>query len=342
MAPFERIPKSTIPRSSWQGLVVLAGLLFLTFLLHVGLGSSLNISPIAVIKSILAGPNGSGTNDFVVWSLRLPRAMGCIVVGMLLAGAGSAFQAIFRNPLADPYILGTSSGAAVGGVVSIILGFEWAWGGLSTPLFAFAGGLASLGIVLAIARQRGSVESTRLLLAGVLVGALLAALMALCLYLAGKDTNQVTRWLLGSVDPMFWSRVAIMGIVLLVCGSWLISRSRLLNGLAMGEEASARLGVNVKRVRLEVLIAGALMTSAAVGATGIIPFVGLAAPHIARRTLGVDWRISLPASMMMGAIVLLVADALGARIVADGIPVGVITALLGAPVLMSVLGKTGA
>ncbi len=338
---FAQRPNATVPSKKYLGLGVLAGILILALLIHIGLGSALNISPLKVLQSLLEGPNGHGTDHFVVWTLRLPRAIGCVVVGMLLAGAGSAFQAIFRNPLADPYILGTSSGAAVGGVVSIIIGLSWAWDGLSTPAFAFAGGMGSLILVLAIARRRGSVESNRLLLAGVLVGALLSALMALCLYLAGQDTNQVTRWLLGSVDPMFWGRIGVMTAVLLICGTWLIARSRILNSLAMGEDASSRLGVNVKRVRFEVLLAGALMTSAAVGSTGIIPFVGLAAPHISRRTLGVDWRFSLPGSMLIGAIILLFSDALGSRIVSDGLPVGVVTALLGAPVLISVLGKSG-
>lgn len=337
-----RRPKLSVPLKRLYGLGFLAGLLVLSLLLHVGLGSALNIGPLKVLDELLKGPYGaSGTDHFVIWTLRLPRAAGCVTVGMLLAGSGSAFQAVFRNPLADPYIVGTSSGAAVGGVISILIGAGWGWMGMTTPVFAFVGGMGSLFLVLAIARRNRTIDSSNLLLAGVLVGAMLSSLMAFLLYKAGQDTNQVTRWLLGSVDPMYWSRVGVMAVVLVLAGGWLCWKSRLLNALAMGEEASARLGVNVPRFRFGVLAAGAMMTAAAVGASGIIPFVGLAAPHTARRLLGVDWRFSLPASMLLGAIMMLLADALGARVVSDGIPVGVVTALLGAPFLLAILGRKG-
>jgi len=330
-----------------SGLIALAIIGVLVFLVHVGFGSSINYSPWAVIRALASGPvdhgsNGSGLDIAreVVWSLRLPRACGCILAGALLGGAGSAFQSLFRNPLADPYILGTSSGSAIGGVLAIIAGFSGALMGLALPLCAFITGLASLGLVIALARRRGKIESNTLLLSGVLIGSVLAALLTLALQLSGQDSI-ILRWLLGSVDPMYWPRVWMMLVVLIICGAILILRSRGLNAIALGEETAERLGVDTKSMRRVILLCGTAMTAAAVGSTGIIAFVGLISPHIARRYLGVDWRYSLPGSFLIGGIVLLAADAISQRILSDGLPVGIITALLGAPLLMVLLGKKG-
>lgn len=319
------------------GIVGLLVLVLAVFLIHVRTGTTTNYPWGEFFRALFGGPNGESSATLIVWQFRLPRACACILVGALLAGAGSAFQALFKNRLAEPYTVGTASGAAIGGVAATIL-FPAAVVEVAVPVFAFAAGLASLGLVMLLARRRGRIETPTLLLSGVLVGALLNAAMALTLYWSNRDTNKLLGWLLGSVDPMFWSRIWIMTGVLVVSGGTLMMRTRDLNALAFGEDTAARLGVNVPRLRLLVLVLGGAMTAAAVGSAGVVAFVGLIAPHLTRQFIGVDWRFSLPGSMAMGAVVVLVADAIGQRTVTGGVPLGVMTALIASPVLLSVLG----
>jgi iron complex transport system permease protein len=309
--------------------------------LHLGLGASINLSPAETLRALLAGPGAAehGGNALIVWTFRMPRLCGALLIGALLGGAGCAFQALFRNRLADPYVIGTSSGAAAGGVLAILIGWETAFFGLAVPALAFVFGLASLGAVLLIALRRGSTSAPTLLLAGVMVGALLSALTSLGLYEAGADANKILRWLLGSVDPMFWPRVAILAAAFVLAGIPLLLSARKLNALAFGEETATRLGVDVGRVRNLVLVCGAAMTAAAVGSAGIIGFVGLVSPHLARRLVGVDWRLSLPGSMLIGPLVLVLADLLAARGAHDALPVGLVTALIGAPFLLGLLAR---
>lgn len=319
-------------------LLLLIGGLILVFLVHVGWGNDL-ISPIAVVRELLAGPdNGSK----LVWPIRLPRACGAALAGALLATVGSAFQALFRNPLADPYVMGVSSGAALGGVAAILLGFSTALSGLAMPLAGVVGGFLSLVLVIALARKQGAVDPTTLILAGVVIGSMLSALLSLGLVAAGQDTNQILRWLLGSTSPMFWNRVALMAAVLLVGLILLDRQSRAMNVLALGEDAARRMGVDADRLKTLILIVGATMTAVAVGSVGIIGFVGLVAPHIARQWIGVDWRWSLPASTLVGAGLLLASDVVAQRLLEGRsieLPVGVVTAILGAPVLLVLLRR---
>ena len=312
--------------------------LFLVFLLHIGFGSAIDYSPLQVLGAILRGQaNGTGsTAQFVVWQLRLPRAFGCVLAGALLGGAGSVFQALFRNPLADPYIMGTASGAAIGGVLATIAGWSVLYWGLAVPFCAFIGGMVSLGIVLALSSRAGKVEPNIMLLSGVLVGSVLSGLLSLAMEVSGQK-QQILNWLLGAVDPMSWPKILMMSGVLLVCTVPLLLESRRLNAFALGEAVAARLGVDTVRLRNMILLLGTAMTAAAVGSTGIIAFVGLIAPNAARKWLGVDWRISFLGSMIAGAATLLLADAISQRILNDGLPVGIITSVLGAPILVVLL-----
>ena len=312
----------------------------LVFLIHVRTGTTNNYPWDEFFRALWQGPHGKTDATVILWQFRLPRACACVLVGALLAGAGSAFQALFKNRLAEPYTVGTASGSAIGGVAAQIL-FPAALVEVAVPVMAFTTGMASLGLVMLLARRRGKVETPTLLLAGVLVGALLNAAMSLTLYWDNQDTTNLLRWLLGSVDPMFWSRVCMMLGVLVVAGGTLLARTRDLNALAFGEDTAARLGVNVGRLKAIVLVAGGAMTAAAVGTAGIVAFVGLVAPHLTRQLIGVDWRFSLPGSMAMGSVLVLVADAIGQRAVKDGVPLGVMTALIAAPVLLSLLGNQG-
>lgn len=311
------------------------------------------MSPATVVRELLRGPvEDGGPENTIVWSIRLARACGCALVGAILATVGSAFQALFRNPLAEPYVVGVSSGAAVGGVLAMTLGFGTALAGLVMPLFGFLGGMAALGLVFGLARRRGTVDVTTLLLAGVVVGNLLSALLSLILLAAGNDTNSVLRWLLGSTTPMFWNRVALLAVALGVGFVVLFVQARRLNAFAVGEEAAQRLGVQIGRLKGTVLVAGTAMTAVAVGSVGIIGFLGLVAPHLARRLLGVDWRWSMVGSAMLGSVLLLASDLVAQRGVGlvGGLltgrpypelelPVGIVTALLGAPFLLVLLRK---
>lgn len=318
--------------------LLLGGLLVAAILLHLGIGGTW-LSPTEVVRELLTGMSGDRANA-VVWEIRLPRTLACVLVGAMLSAVGSSFQGLFRNPLADPYIVGVSSGAAVGGVVAIALGWDAWWGGLGTMGLAFISGLLSLALVYALARRRGTVDVSTLLLAGVVVGSLLAAVTTLVLYAVGQDTNKVLRWLLGSMTPMFWDRLAVLAVTAVVGIVLLFLQTRELNAFAIGEATARHLGINVSRLKMIVLVAGTAVTAICVGAVGIVGFLGLVAPHIARRLLGVDWRVSMPAAILVGPTLLLLADILAQRAIRDmELPVGVVTALLGAPFLLLLLRR---
>lgn len=292
-----------------------------------------------VIRELFRGLTGDRANA-VVWELRLPRALACVLVGAMLSVVGSSFQALFRNPLADPYVVGVSSGAAVGGSAAIVLGLEGLWGGLGIMGLAFLGGLGSLLLVFGLARRRGVVDVSTLLLAGVVVGSLLAALTTLVLYAAGEDTNKVLRWLLGSMTPMFYDRLVVMAVAAAVGSAVLILQARQLNAFAISESTAKHLGIDTRRLKWIVLVTGTVLAAICVGAVGIIGFLGLVAPHISRRLLGVDWRLSMPGALMIGPTLLLMADVAAQRALPNmELPVGVVTALLGAPFLLVLLRR---
>lgn len=327
---------ATRPRAVllWLGLVLVAALL-----VHVGIGGSVRLSPAEVIRALFAGPNANLEDTTIIWSLRLPRAMGCLCIGAMLGIVGSAFQALFRNPLADPYIVGVSAGAGVGGALVAVMGFAGAAAGLAMMGGAFLGGMLSLLVVLALVRRKGTIPVTHLLLAGVVMGSMLAGVLSLVLLAAGQDTQQVLRWLLGSMTPMFWNRLAVLYVLLALGAVALFLETRRLNAFAVGEDAAARLGVNTNRLKWMVLIVGTAMTAAAVGTVGIIGFLGLVAPHLGRLLVGVDWRKSLPAAGIVGGTLLLAADLLAQHISQGEVPVGVVTSVLGAPFLLGLLRK---
>lgn len=326
------------PRT-WIALLTVSALLAL--ILHIGLGGSSLLSPAQVLGELFHGDDGDAAS-VIVWRLRLPRALACALVGAILASVGAAFQSLFRNPLAEPYVIGVSSGAAVGGTAAILLGLGAAAGGLATLGLAFVGGMGSLLLVMALARRQGVIHVTTLLVAGVVVGAMLSAVMTLLLLLAGQDTNRVLRWLLGSTTPMFWSRVLVLTVVLAIGLAILIRQARALNAFAVSDFMSERLGVDTVKLKWIVLITGTAMVSAAVGSVGIIGFLGLVAPHVARRIVGIDLRRSMPASAALGAGLLLLADVLAQRIKPGmELPVGAVTAIIGAPTLLALLKRKG-
>jgi iron complex transport system permease protein len=330
----------------------LGALTLFTFILTVGWGTHF-LSPAQVMVELMKGPMAEPTaHHSIVWEIRLVRACGCALVGGILGVVGSAFQALFRNPLAEPYVVGVSSGAAVGGVLAIVLGIGSLGQGLALIGLAFLSGLLSLGIVFLLARRRGAVDITSLLLSGVVIGSLLSALTSMLLLVGGQDANQVLRWLLGSTTPMHWSRVGILTVVAVLGSAILTGQTRALNAFAIGEETARRLGVDTSRLKAVVLIAGTAMTAVAVGTVGVIGFLGLVAPHLSRQLYGVDFRRSLLGSFLIGSGLLLASDIVAQRgmewaaqmfsqhgAVATEIPVGIVTSLLGAPFLLILLRR---
>jgi iron complex transport system permease protein len=310
-------------------------LLLLGFLAHVGLGSSNSISVSELITELLKGPQ---EGSVIVWQFRIPRAIQCVLTGAILGTTGSVFQSLFRNPLAEPYIVGTASGAAVGGALVTAFGYSAFAFGLAMPVAGFFSGLLSLWVVMRLATRRGTLETPTLLLAGVVAATLLSSLLSLIILASGRDQGIVLRWMLGSESEAFWSTIAALTITFVLGFVLLYRLSRKLNALSLGEETARTVGVDLVRTRNSVLGIGTAMTAVLVGAVGIIGFVGLVAPHIARKLGGVDLRVSLPLSSLFGSLIVLFADAIAQRGgQGAGYPVGIVTAMIGAPVLLWLL-----
>jgi iron complex transport system permease protein len=279
------------------------------------------------------------SSETIVWELRLPRVVTGLVVGAGLASAGAVFQALLRNPLADPYLIGPAAGASFGAVLALLLpiaSIGWLGIGL-VQAFAFAGGLLTVLVVMAIARGRSGTPVVTLLLAGYAVSSLLSAGVALLIFNSGERLAAVISWLLGSLAGSSWPRVGLAVPLIVVSFSLLLLRWRRLNALLLGEEPAAHLGIDVEREKRILTGLAALSTSAAVAISGTIGFVGLVVPHLVRLAIGPDHRLLLPGSLLFGAGLLVLAD-LGARL-AGGVPVGVLTALLGAPFFLWLLRR---
>ena len=278
--------------------------------------------------------------ETIVWDLRLPRVVAGIAVGAGLACAGAVFQALLRNPMADPYIIGPAAGASLGAVLALLLpvaAIGWLGIGL-VQVLAFTGAMLTVAIVLAVARGRGGTPVTTLLLAGYAVSSLLAAGTALLIFNAGERLAAVVSWLLGSLAGASWPRVAVAVPLIVLSFTLLLLRWRRLNVLLLGEGPAAHLGIDLEREKWILTGLAALATSAAVAISGTIGFIGLVVPHLVRLVAGPDHRLLLPASLLYGAGLLVLAD-LGARL-AGGIPVGVVTALLGAPFFIWLLRRS--
>ncbi|MFE3580780.1 FecCD family ABC transporter permease [Streptomyces vinaceus] len=279
--------------------------------------------------------------DSLVWDLRLPRVLMAALVGASLAVCGTVLQAVTRNALADPYLLGVSSGASAGAVTVLVLGVGA--GTLGVTGGALAGALLSFGLLLLLLRRTG-LDSVRIVLTGVVVGQLLTALTSLVL-MASADadtTRAVTHWLLGSMAPARWNTVAVCAVVtpLGLLAAWLCSNA--LDGLAFGTDTAASLGIGVRRTRMLLLVVTAALTAVAVATVGAIGFVGLIVPHGVRFLAGSPHRVLLPYAALAGALFLVWTDALARVAFAPReVPVGVITALLGVPLFLLVLRKRG-
>lgn len=267
----------------------------------------------------------------ILFSIRIPRIIFAGIVGASLSCAGVVFQGILRNPLADPYILGVSGGAAAGAIVAITLGLDSLPFGVTAV--AFIGGISSILLVWGLSGSSAERRTDRILLSGVIVNAFFSALIMFLVAVAGSERLQgVIFWLMGDLG-MAEKRDILLASLLMIAGFIVMFlHARELNIMLAGEDTALQLGINVKKTRMTLLLAASLLTAGAVSMSGIIGFVGLLIPHIARMLFGSDNRLLLPASLLFGAAFLIVADAIARTVIAPSeLPVGVITALCGAP-----------
>lgn len=314
-------------------LVLLATGAFLT---AVAVGP-VHLPPGRVLDAVLGDAGGTATA--IVRGIRLPRAVLAALVGAALSLSGASFQALLRNPLAEPYVLGVSGGAAVGAVSAVVLGWASA-GGWALPVAAFVGAVTAIAVVLQIAAVGGLGLDTRvLLLAGVVAGAFFNAVIFFLLTFAEAETfRSAVFWMMGSLSGADWSAVGVMASSLLPASLLLAALARSLNLLAVGEETALFLGARVELVKVVVYLTASFLVAAAVAVSGAIGFVGLIVPHAVRLLWGSDHRFLLPASLLLGAAFLTLSDTLARTAAAPTeIPVGVITALVGVPVFVLLL-----
>lgn len=281
------------------------------------------------------------SSEQIMNKVRIPRVLLGILVGAALSIAGAGFQGVLRNPLADPYSLGVSSGASVGAAVLIYFGLQFAWFGQWTvPVVAFVTGLISLFLVLKLALIEGKLKMETLILSGVVMQAFLGAIVSFLVSISNQVINEIIFWLMGSLAMRGWTYTYMILPYLLIGLIILLSYARSLNLLSLGERQAAHLGVHVERTKLIVLITATLVTAAAVSVAGVIGFVGLIVPHLVRLLVGPDYRLIIPLSAIGGGIYVLWADTLARTLLSPTeIPLGVITAFLGAPFFAYLLHK---
>jgi len=324
---------------------VLATLAVLTTLLALALALGLASGPSGVsageVARALGGGEASAASRDIVLRIRLPRVVLASLVGAALSVAGVLFQALLRNPLADPYILGVSGGAALGGILVLSAGSALGLSYAAVPFAAFAGSLATLVLLYAVAGRGGRLAPTTLLLTGVVFNAFAAAAIVFAASLAGLvEGARIFLWLIGNLSALRGDVTLAVAAFLAVGLACAIPLARGLNLLVLGEESAEQLGVNVERLRRVILVGTSLMVGAAVAAAGCVGFVGLIVPHVLRLVLGPDHRLLVPASALAGATFLVACDA-AARILLPGreLPVGAITALAGGPLFLVLLRR---
>jgi iron complex transport system permease protein len=328
-------------------LISLSALLLIVVILSSGIGVA-DISPVQIIRIISSRlpfvnieKDWDDNQELALMEWRLPRILIGVIVGGGLAIAGVVFQALLRNPLSDPYILGVSSGGSLGAVIAIILGIGSIKGFPTLPIFAFLGALGSIFLVYSIARIGGKTPSHIILLAGVIVNSFFSAMiMFLVSMIRENEAYRFILWSMGNLAPTETNlTLTSLGLVMFG-GVVLLFYGQSFNLLSMGEETATELGVEVERVKKVAFVFASLITGACVAICGIIGFVGLIVPHIVRMLIGADHRILMPTSAIVGAIFLVSADTVARTITAPSeIPVGVVTALAGAPFFIYLLRR---
>ncbi len=343
------VPARLLPghaRTAWLFALCLAAML-MAGLLAVVIGS-VSIPPRAVVELLLNRLTGLTTSvaypasySTILFDIRLPRVVFAAVTGAALAAAGAAYQGLFRNPLADPYLAGVAAGAGLGATLALTFNLTNTFLGLSAvPILAFLGALVTVGLVMASAQVGRTMPITTMLLAGVAVGAFASAVTTLLMLRTPEGLRRAFNWLLGGATSAGWEPVWIVLPYVAVGLIVLMLHARSLNILQLDEEQARQLGLNVERVKLTLVLAATLMTAAVVAFGGLIGFVGLVAPHMLRLLAGPDYRRLLPLTVFGGAAFLIAADLLARTVLApQELPVGVVTALVGAPFFIFLLRR---
>ncbi|MER2076458.1 MAG: iron ABC transporter permease [Psychrobacillus psychrotolerans] len=309
-------------------------------LLAIWLGVSVGSVKVPIQTLWDTGADAIATN--IVWKIRMPRVVLAGLVGASLAIAGAAFQSLLKNPLADPYTLGVSSGASVGAVATLFFGISIPFLGIFTlPVFSMVGALVTMLLVISFAKlvDRGMKMET-IILTGIIFSSFLGSVISLMIALTGEELRQIIGWLLGSVSMRGWSFVQ-MALPFVIIGTFLLwINRRELNAMLFGEERAKHLGVDVKKRKMMILIGGSMLTGTAVSVSGTIGFVGLVVPHMTRLVFGSDNRHVLPLSFINGASLLIICDLVSRTIISPTeLPIGVITAFIGAPVFAFIFFK---
>lgn len=329
----------------WRRLAVGLGGIALVGLLAAGVGT-VGMPPLTVIKIVASripalelAPTWPETWDTILWQLRLPRIALAGIVGASLAMSGATYQGLFRNPLADPYLIGVASGAGLGATIVLVTGVPFNFFGISLlPVAAFIGAVAAVSVAYLIARNTEGLPLTTLILAGIAIASLAGAVSTLLMIRSDPDLRPVLSWLLGGFASAQWKHSVMMLPYLVPSVLVVVTYGRVINVLQLEEEHSQQLGVNVERTKLLLIGAASLATAAAVSFSGLIGFVGLIAPHAVRLMWGVDYRSLLPMAAIVGAAFLILADLAARTVVSPAeLPVGVVTAFCGAPFFLYLL-----
>lgn len=329
-------------------ITLLIIILILALLFAASLGTvSIPAGDIAAIVlkrafNLSIGAQWSDAQESIVWQLRLPRVFGAAIVGAALATAGVLFQGLLRNPMSDPYLLGTSGGAALAATAALLIPVSWATLGFTlVPLAAFIGALAAVLLVYNIARVGPRTPITTLLLAGFAISSMLSAVMSFLMLLNQNTLTRVVLWTMGAISASGWDALVVVVPIILLGAIAAYAMANDLNAFLLGEEQAASLGVSVERQKFLAMMIGALLTGAAVAISGLVGFVGLIVPHVVRLILGPDHRLLVPASFLSGAIFLVLADLIARMILAPSeLPLGIVTAFIGAPFFIYLLRRS--
>ncbi|MBL8090581.1 MAG: iron ABC transporter permease [Anaerolineales bacterium] len=319
--------------------------LFAFFFLIIAVIVSLAIGSVFLpLQDIFAVIQGSGSDlaTNILWKIRLPRTVLVALTGMALGGSGAAYQGLFRNPLADPFLIGISSGAGLGAVLAMSIDWTYSsWGLMAIPLAAFISALLTVAVVYFLARVGQTTPITNLILSGVAVSAFATSLMSFLMLRSDGELRRAMSWLMGGSTQLGWEFILVILPYLLIGLGILVISGHTLNLLQFGDEQAQQLGLNVSRSKTIILIMASMATAAAVAFAGIIGFVGLIVPHVMRLWFGSDYRRLVPLSIIGGATALLFSDVIARVLLApQEIPVGIITSLAGAPFFLWVLRRS--
>lgn len=318
--------------------VLAIGIILLLVSIAIGIslgGASMN--PIESIKSLFF--NGSETENIIIWKVRLPRVVLAIFAGGGLSVVGAVFQGIFKNPMADPFVLGISSGAALGASISIAFGLNITiLGFASTGLLAFLGGMLSIGIIYLIASWKKGSDNNTILLTGISLNFFFSSIIYMLMFIKYDKMKEIVMWSFGTFSTASWDRIVFLAPIVIVGSLILVIYSKELNALILGEKEAHSFGINTKRVRNTCILTGTVMIAVIVSICGVIGFVGLMVPHLLRLVIGADYRKLIPFSILYGGIFMVLGDTIArVTIKPSELPIGSITALFGAPFFIFLL-----